>query len=59
MKDLWDQKNGWGTLTSNIFSTLCNNIILCFIVINNFDTISPYFVIEDIQDETYVKFWFF
>ena len=43
MKDLWGQKNSWGTLTSNIFSTLCNNIILCFIVINNFDTTLPIF----------------
>ena len=38
IKDLWGQKNGRGTLTSNIFLTLCNNIILLFIVINNFDT---------------------
>ena len=38
IKDLWGQKTGRGTLTSNIFLTLCNNIILLFIAINNFDT---------------------
>ena len=59
MKDLWGQKNGRGTLTSNIFSTLCNNIILLFIVINNCDTLFLHYVIEDIQDETCLKFWFF
>ena len=59
MKDLWGQKNDRSTLTSNIFSTLCNNIILLLIVINNFDTALSTIVIEDIQDETCVKFWLF
>ena len=38
MNHLWGQMSGWGTSTSFIFSTPCNNIILIFIVINSFIT---------------------
>ena len=38
MKDLWGQRSGWGTLTSYILSTPCNNRIFIFIVINSFNT---------------------
>ena len=37
------QNNGWGTLLSHILSTLCNNRILIFIVINGFNTTRPTF----------------
>ena len=38
MKDLWGQRSGWGTLTSYILSTPCNNIIFICLVINSFNT---------------------
>ena len=42
MKDLWGQRYGWGTSTSYILSTPCNNIIFIFIVINSFNTLVTY-----------------
>ena len=43
MKDLWDQRSKWGTLTSYILTTLCDNEILICIVINSFITTLPTF----------------
>ena len=59
MKYLWGQMFEWGTLTSYILTTLCDNKILICIVKNSFNTTLPTFVIEYMQDETHVKFLLF
>ena len=59
MKNLWGQRSKWGTLTSYILTTLCDNKIFICIVMNSFITTLPHFVIEYIQDETHVNILLF